>query len=100
MTDTENLFAEMFDMQAGHEMVIVRADDAREVMVLLGEILDNTAFMYRSTGHGWQCPYCDEISPLMSKNRSETVHTEDCVYRRIERVLAAHEPREKAVSDG
>ncbi len=84
MTDTtDNLFAEMFDMQAGHDMVIVRAEDAREVMALLGD-----ALMEVEMWHDMMQDVTDNAT---------NIRTEELITR-IERVLAAQEPREKAVS--
>lgn len=83
MTDTtENHFARDLAEQTEQDdpvMMLMRADDAREVIALLRGIYDAGVWDYFA--EIWR------------------VNVDAPEWERIERVLAAHEPREKSVSD-
>lgn len=92
MTDTtENHFARDLGEQTEQDdpvMVMMRADDARGVLALLGEVISELNYEH---GEGFDCRIC--------RKSLDDGHTSDCLIIRIERVLATHDPREKAVSD-
>ena len=103
MTDTtKNLFARDLAEQTEQDdpvMVIMRADDARAVLALLGEASTPRGYLRDNDFAGKRyCTYCGaERSKYTS---TPLLHTPDCLITRIKRVLAAHEPREKVMDNG
>lgn len=94
MTDTtdklfamsENFFVKHLADQGDHDLVLMRAGDAREVIALV-EIM-----------HAWTYALHALLDSAGIVN-TESNRVVEYVERRIERVLAAPEPRDKAVSD-